>query len=119
MAQDKVAVAVVARHALGRRKRAHVPIELVCRQLHVDHGVSNAVLVAQRQDPVVEAFHDAPFCDVKLIVRPFASTPSVAVELRMLLWILSELDGNDQGSENNDFGRHRVNVKHLVLLVLV
>ncbi len=43
----------------------------------------------------------------------------MAIELSQLLRILDEFDSNDERGKNNELWWNRVDVKHLVLLMLI
>lgn len=113
MARHKLAVAAgctIRRRELASRLPPRARLQLGGK-LHVNHGVGKAVVVAERQDPIVQALHDAPLRDVELVVGPQAAAPRQTVELRWLLRILGELGCDDKRSQDDDFGTYGVDVK--------
>lgn len=86
---------VVARCAVGRGVSGLLPAGLLSGELHVDHGVSEAFIVAQGHNSVIEILHYASFGSVELLMGPHATTPGLAIVLRRFLGILGKLDGND------------------------
>lgn len=96
---------------VGRCRTAELIFVLVgSSKFHINHGISDEILVAEWHDAVVEVLHDAAFGSVELSVRPLTLTPSFAEVLRSLFGILGELDSNDECSENNNFRTHGVDV---------
>lgn len=106
--EQLVTVVAVRRGRLGRRVPAAVVLP---GQLHVDHGVGEAVVGAERHDAVVEALHDGSLRGVELLRRPQAAAPRGAVRLRRLLRVLGELVGHDERGEDNDFGLYSVDME--------
>lgn len=68
MTKDEVVVAVTTVEAADGGKFAFIPIQLLAGQLHVYHGIGQAVFVAERHNSVVQALHDAPLSNIKLVV---------------------------------------------------
>lgn len=101
---------VIAHGALGWRRFAQLPVGLLGGELHVHHGVGETFFVTQRHDAVVEVLHDAALRNIELVVRPHAATPCLAVVLRVVLRILGELDGDDEGGKDDDLRIDRVDV---------
>lgn len=77
---------------------------------HVLQGVVDYGLLTQRHNPVPEMVHDAPLGGVDLVAGPQALTPVRGVVLGGFVAVLGELEGDDEGGQDDNLGAYRVDV---------
>lgn len=70
---------VVARGAVGVVVGVHLPVGCLRSQLHIHHGIRQAIILTKRHNAVVEVLHNAPLSHIELLVRPHAMSPDLAV----------------------------------------
>ena len=78
---------------------------------HIAKRVPNESWVPQRQDPVIEALHDASLSDIDLLARPHVLPPGGPVVLSGFLEVDKEFDGDNQRRQNDNFGFDTVDVE--------
>lgn len=96
---------------LGARIRRALAARRPRGKLHVDHGVRQQVLVAQRQDPPAEVLHDAALRGVQLLAGPYGAAPRGDVVRGGGMRVVEELDGDDEGDEDDELWVDRVDVE--------
>lgn len=100
----------------GPRSTAMPGVVLPRRELHVDHGVGQEVLVAvEREDAVLKAGHDTQLRGGELGGGPEAAAPAGAVAGGRCVEVVGELGSDDEGGEDDELRSDSVDVELLVV----